>query len=151
MVMIYRWTWLVLALAACDHGGTAAIDAADGETVLSCAQLTEALRARLAATSRGCTQAADCEVAGSTIDPVFGGPTCNCGYYFAPSCGGEVVNRAAWAADTVAAELAMQWRTRCRTPGSGAAMTCDCAPGPVSCVAQTCTVGVFNCFADAGI
>lgn len=153
---------LVLALVAACDGTPATIDAAvdapldaGPDAAATCAELTAALQARLGAADRACQTVADCAVIGATVDRT-GSSTCNCGVYFAPQCGGAVVNRAAWQADREGGTLSADWFERCAPAGaaSGAPEVCDCAPTHYDCVESRCVATTpFDCFrpGDAGV
>ena len=145
---------LALAAAACsdarpvvDAGVDAGADAGP-DAGLTCTELAAAHADRLAATSRSCTTRDDCRVIGHAVD-TSGGPSCNCGVYYAPSCGGTAVNGAAWAGDATAAALLVDWRARCVPLGcsGGAPAAFDCGLNPYDCVDGACTTGRFDCFA----
>ncbi|MBL8623504.1 MAG: hypothetical protein JNK64_19510 [Myxococcales bacterium] len=153
-----RYVLAVMILAACDHGGGPAIDAATdgtgdgpdaGLASLTCEEIAAQLQARAAATSRQCATPSDCMLDGYPVD--FGGtPTCNCGATWSSSCGGDPVNAAAWAADATARALNAEWTSRCIGGTNG---LCDCTRGTASCVEGTCRGTTFDCFnpPDAGV
>lgn len=157
-----RYVLAVMILAACDHGGGAAVDAAidgtfdgagggpdAGLASLTCEEIAAQLQARAAATSRQCAAPSDCVLDGYPVD-FSGTPTCNCGATWSSSCGGDPVNAAAWAADATARALNAEWIARCIGGTNG---LCDCTRGTASCVDGTCRGTTFDCFnpPDAGV
>lgn len=124
----------------------------DGATA-SCAELAAKLHDRARTTPIDCRVASDCESVGFPAGP-DGAPTCNCGVTFSMTCGGDVVNSAAWRSDPVAQALLAQWTERCVRGGdpTGAPTLCDCGPGPRACFENACIGSEQSCFLlDAGM
>lgn len=151
-----RFLFVSLALVAACQSQAETEDASappdDAPGALTCVQLVDALRARIAATSTTCDVAGDCDRVGNALAS-FGAPSCNEAIAFANQCYGDAVNRAAWAADAEAAELQRQWYTRCVPLGIGSGVMgyYDCAPGLITCDNHTCRSAPQSCFIDAGV
>ena len=148
-----RWLVAVVALGACDAGQTAA-DAADTAAgALTCPQLMDALRARIAAAGQACGTVGDCALVGTAADRT-GFPGCSEAIAYANQCWGDGVNRAAWEADAEAAALQHEWYARCVPLGAASGITSyyDCSPGALACTAGQCTSRPTSCFGtDAGV
>lgn len=143
------WAMIGGAVAAVGCDGTGAAPEA-----LTCPQIVDALRARIAIDGRACVTVGDCDLVGNGVDRT-GFPSCNETISFAGLCHGDGVNQAAWGGDATAAALEREWYDRCVPQGTASGVTgyYDCAPGTLSCEGGQCVARPQSCFAgpDAGV
>jgi len=130
----------------------------DGGGSVPCSQLVEDIRARLPALDRSCDRPEDCVLIGAAVDR-SGYHTCNCAFYYAPSCEGIGVHRGAVEADSALQAMVLDFYDRCLPAAvcfeSEIPYIWDCPPAQLSCVNQRCITTSQSCFPepdpDAGV